>query len=112
MLWAVVLCVASTLLLWLWYWAFTALLRSTRPTFREAGDYLRIAGLPLDILYNWLVGSLVFLEAPAELTFSRRLQRHIDVRPDAVTWRYTVALMVCRVFIWPIDRDHLTGDFL
>lgn len=113
MLWAVALCVVSTLITWAWYWAFATLLRSRRPELREAGAYLRLAGLPLDILFNWFVGSIVFLEAPAELTFSRRLKRHIDgVWSSGGTWRYPVALIICRVFIWPIDPDHLRGDDL
>jgi hypothetical protein len=110
---ALALCIGSTLALWLWYAAFTLLLRSRRPAARSAGQYVRLCGLPLDILYNWLVGSILFLEAPEELTFSRRLKRHIGaVWRGRIGWRYVLALTICRVFIWSVDPDHLDGEFL
>ncbi len=33
---------------------------------------------PVDILFNWTLGSLLFLEAPKELTLSERCERHIQ----------------------------------
>jgi hypothetical protein len=49
-----------------------------------------IIGTPADIWFNWTRGSRIFHEFPRELTFSSRVQRHVDKKgkyyDKAVKW--------------------------
>lgn len=64
-----------------------------------------IVGYPLDVVVNLTVASLLFLDPPAELTVSSRLERYIIDGDD--DWRRAMALWIDRKLIQPVDEDHL-----
>jgi len=63
-------------------------------------------GLVADMLFNFLWGTILFLEIPQELLMTARLKRHLnDHRLD---WRDRNANWFCRNFLNPFDPsgDH------
>lgn len=69
------------------------------------GGVIFIVGYPLDILYNMIVGTVLFRAPPrrGEWTLTARLQRL--VRGPAGRNR-DIALWMCRYLIEPWDPDH------
>lgn len=59
-------------------------------------------GLVLDVIYNFVVGSILFVEAPQEWLFTSRLIRHIE---ESTGWRKRLANWFCRNFLDPFDPD-------
>ncbi len=56
----------------------------------------------IDVLFNVIIGSLMFIELPTQLTFSERCIKHYKQN----TWRGSIA----RAFSIPlnaIDKDHI-----
>jgi len=58
-----------------------------------------VVGLPLDVLFNFIIGSLIFLEIPQELLFTARLWRH----KQGSGWRYKRAVWWCDTYLNPFD---------
>ena len=75
--------VLACYLLWIGYLALTNLERArsvgalTKAARVGAAPLLLIFG-PLDVLVNWTVGTLLFLEFPREFTLSKRCTRHYN----------------------------------
>lgn len=59
-----------------------------------------IAGLAFDVLFNLIVGSLLFLERPRELLFTSRVRRHAT---GSSRWRRRLAILICRELLDPFD---------
>ena len=57
----------------------------------------------VDAAYDWVYGSLFFLEEPQELTFTQRVSRHAKGRDG---WRKSFALWIQKWFFEPFDKDH------
>lgn len=96
------------------YVAFVVVMRFKRR--RERRGYLHwhekliaypvvIVGYPLDVLVNLTVASLLFLDPPAELTVSDRLERYLH--DDATDWRYAVAHWINEKLVDPADEGHV-----
>ncbi len=66
------------------------------------GYPIAIAGIVYDIAYNWTYGCLMFLERPRGITFTSRLQYHVN----GVGWRRKVARFICRYLVEPWDCGH------
>jgi len=58
-------------------------------------------GLVADVLFNVIVGSLLFLEPPRELLFTSRVSR----LNDSNSWRGKLARWFCRELLDPFDPD-------
>ena len=56
---------------------------------KATGYVLLVLGVPADIGYNLIIGTLRFRELPRELMFSSRVQRHID---ESDGWRLEQAI--------------------
>lgn len=53
---------------------------------------LLISGFVLDVAINWIVGTVIFLDLPREMTLSHRLERYMG--DD--NWRESIALWMAR----------------
>lgn len=60
-------------------------------------------GLVLDMLLNWVVMTLMFLEPPHELLTTQRVRRH---KFEGSGWRQRLALWLCRNYLTPFDEHH------
>jgi len=49
-----------------------------------------------DVVYNWTISIVIFLDVPGELTISERLARYRSKPKYAGTWRYDWATSICR----------------
>lgn len=63
---------------------------------------LLVIGLITDMIYNIVVGSILFVEPPKELLFTSRLKRHIN---ESTGWKQKLALWFCKNFLNPFDPD-------
>jgi hypothetical protein len=58
-----------------------------------------IPALPIDVLYNWTVGTILFLDIPREFLFTTRVSR-LNNRSD---WRGRLAKKFCYNLLDPYD---------
>jgi len=63
------------------------------------GIPMAIVFLPLDVLVNTILGTLIFLELPKEWLFTQRLDRHGKNGSKFAIW-------VCKYLLNPFDEDH------
>lgn len=59
-------------------------------------------GLPANLLLNGVIGSIVFLDPPREVGFTRRLRRYLD-DSHARPWRRKRARWLCDNLLNPFD---------
>lgn len=90
--------------MWTFYLAVmhldTARRRGTLTTAAKVIGYPLLAvGLALDVLFNALWGSLLFLEPPRELLFTARVSR----LNDDTGWRGKLACWICLELLDPFD---------
>lgn len=64
---------------------------------------LLFMGYLLDIIINFLVGTVVFVDLPREFTLSSRLSRYVDDQPKS--WRADVAKVLAKNLLDPFDPD-------
>jgi len=57
----------------------------------------------LDFLFNMTVGTVMFLDIPRDLLFTKRLDRYIN--SNKYTWRMRLAYYFCTRFLDPFDPD-------
>ena len=57
----------------------------------------------LDVLWNWIFASIIFLQIPRHWTLSERLR---DILRTDYGWRYDLAYWMCKYFIEPHDSGH------
>lgn len=62
-----------------------------------------VFGLVYDVVFNLILGTIIFLELPKEWTLTHRMQRLL-LTDD--TYRFKLALFVCRKLVEPWDPDH------
>lgn len=55
----------------------------------------------MDVVYNIIIGTIIFLEPPKEWLFTARVSRLNDLR----TWRGNLARFFCRHLLDPLDPD-------
>lgn len=99
--------VASLYLLWVMYLAVMSLARA-----RDAGalsNTALILGYPLfavgvvfNVLVNWLILSVVFLEFPRESMFTHRVSRHCI---GGTGWRKRIACWICHDLLDAFDPN-------
>lgn len=61
-----------------------------------------IIGLVMDVLFNWIIGTLYFRELPRELLFTDRCKRHM--KGSGAQLRR--ATLVCAYLLNPFDSGH------
>lgn len=66
------------------------------------GIPIAIVFLPLDVLVNAIVGTVIFLEFPREWLLTARLDRH-------ARQGHKFAKFVCKYLLNPFDEDHCFG---
>jgi len=66
------------------------------------GYQILFVGLIVDVAFNWIIGTIVFLEVPKETLFTGRCERWLYDR----TWRGAVARWFCSQLLNPFDKDH------
>lgn len=59
--------------------------------------------LLLDIVVQWTIANLLFLDLARELTLSERLGRYRTQKQYAGDWRYRVATYICTKALNPFD---------
>jgi len=64
---------------------------------------IAIAGYIIDVLFNWIYGSVMFLELPRELTLSERLRRLLL---SGKPWQVKLSYFLCHYLIEPWDSGH------
>jgi hypothetical protein len=107
-------CAAGLLGAWLLFVFFLAVmaLQATRDRGglqgcgKTLGYSVLFVGWTLDFIVNVAVASLVFFEAPKELTVSARVLRHVK---DAGGWRRTVASWLQANLLAPFDPSGRHG---
>lgn len=65
-------------------------------------------GLFSDMMFNFVIGTVVYIELPHEILFTTRCNRHLQEGG----WRRSVARWFCRNFMDPFDPAgrHCNGD--
>lgn len=99
--------------LWVFFLAVMNLRRADKAN--TLGDFALYLGFPLilvafllDVVINLTLGTVLFLEWPAEWTLSERLHRNILF---AVAWRQKMAVTIMRYLLEPFDTTggHRAG---
>jgi hypothetical protein len=99
---------ASAILL-VWYFTAMWFLRRRHKLRKSLGPAYFIVvgvvlgGIPLDVLFNWIVAPFIFLDLPKELLFTGRLQRYREDREYLWTWRSRWADFICEHILNPFD---------
>jgi hypothetical protein len=60
-------------------------------------------GLILDVLLNWIVLTVAFIELPREFLSTARVVRH---KYHSTGWRQKQAIWWCANFLQPFDKSH------
>lgn len=55
-----------------------------------------------DVLFNWIIGTLIFLEVPREFLFTTRITRHLQGQRWN-KWRGKIAVYFCKNLLDPFD---------
>lgn len=55
-----------------------------------------VVGVIGDVVYNWTLGIVIFLDITKDLTLSQRLARYRSDLKYSGTWRYSLATSICR----------------
>ena len=55
----------------------------------------------MDVFFNLIPATLIFLDLPRELLFTKRLERY---KAQAAGWRYTVARWICQNLLDPFQQ--------
>jgi hypothetical protein len=63
-------------------------------------------GLVLDMLLDWIVLTVMFLELPKEILSTSRVKRH---KNHGEGWRKSLATWLCNNFLSPFDPTHCSG---
>lgn len=99
----------ASIILWVMFIAvcnFRAHLTHGHPPFIDAIIHLfSFVFIVIDVTFNLVYGTIVFMDLPREFTLTARLKRllHDDPRWD---WRKKLASFVCRKMIEPWDWNH------
>ena len=94
------------LVTWLFYVAIMHLKMvkdDLHPVAKVNGYILLGIGLPLDVLLNAVVGTIVFLDPPREWLFTARLQRY---KRETIGWRSSTAWWMCEHLLNQFDEGH------
>lgn len=62
-----------------------------------------IFALFMDVLFNLIIGTIIFLEHPRELLFTSRCQRHLM---KSTGWRLRNVHFICTYLLNPFDEGH------
>lgn len=92
-------------LLWVFYLAVMCLKRARdagtlTKTAYALGQPVLIIGLLIDMLVNFTIVSIIFLEPPMEILVTSRLKRHIESDDG---WRTTLARWFCATLLDSFD---------
>lgn len=93
----------STLFTWLLYLAVMSLKRARgelHGPIKVIGYAIAFIGVVIDVIYNVIIGSIIFFEIPKELLFTARCDRHIPQK----TWRGSLARWICKYMLDPFDK--------
>lgn len=55
----------------------------------------------MDVFFNLVPATVIFLDLPRELLFTKRLERY---KAQGVGWRYTVARWICQNLLDPFQQ--------
>lgn len=59
--------------------------------FAKGQKWLMLPGFLVDVVYNLVWGSILFIEPPKQFTLTQRIKRHTD----KATWRGKIARLIC-----------------
>jgi len=93
---------------WLFYLAIMMLKQHEKSLTLPAkvfGYPMLAIGLVLDTAFNWICGTVFFLEFPREFLFTARCDRWLT----SPMWRGSVARWFCRNFLDPFDGGKHCG---
>lgn len=95
---------AFSFVFWLLYVSIMSLYRRKKQLLAGMLFYILLpVGFVVDVVYNWTVGNLVFLDWAREATLSQRMVRYIK---SDTGWRSALAVWVCRHLVEPWDQGH------
>jgi hypothetical protein len=65
-----------------------------------------LVALVMDMIFNLIPATVIFLDPPRELLFTKRLDRY---EAEDAGWRYTVAVWICKNLLNPFQQGgHCT----
>lgn len=64
---------------------------------------IAIFGYLWDVMFNWVFGTVIFLELPRKPTLSERMRRILLTRDG---WRWKLARYICLHLVEPWDQNH------
>lgn len=104
------LILVSTFILWLFFIALTAIVDDKTKQLSDLSLIKRIlviAFVVFDVIYNFTIGTLIFLELPSlkRKTLTLRL-RYILFTKAEWEWRFKLAYFMCKYMIEPFDWGH------
>lgn len=88
-------------------------------TTRATGYTILYIGLVLDLLLDWVVLPVIFLEPPTEWLSTERVKRHwhkqenfwkhtpMAIRPWLSTYRHNRAVFFAKNYLLPFDKKHM-----
>jgi len=94
-------------ILWIFYLAVMNLARAheagtLKPIAYKLGIPILVVGYILDVLINWTLLTIMFLEPPYELTVSARLSRHFKAPTG---YRRVVSVWICANLLDTFDTS-------
>jgi hypothetical protein len=65
-----------------------------------------VVAVVMDVIFNLIPATIIFLDLPHELLFTKRLDRY---EAEGAGWRYTLALWICQNLLNPFQQGgHCT----
>lgn len=99
----------ASLVLWVFYLAYQSLRgvwHDLPITTRVLGAVVVLIGFVVDVIFNLIVGTVLFLELPHEATFSQRVSR---LKRGALyleqPWRARLAAWICAALLDPFEAQ-------
>lgn len=93
---------------WLFYVAFMHLKKHQKELKGKIGilkwglaPFFMLA-LFMDVLFNFVLGTMIFIEPPRELLFTSRCSRHLK----STGWQLRNAHWICTYLLNPFDEGH------
>lgn len=91
-----------------WFFYLAAMhLKHNKDKINPASKFFGIPWIILavvgDVLFNWIIGTIMFIELPKEKLFTTRVSRHIKGNG----WRMKLAVFCCKNLLDPFDPSGL-----
>lgn len=96
---------------WLFYLAIMNMqgkYKTMGKTAKAIGYKIAFVGILIDVFFNFVYGTVIFLDPPRELLFTARLKRY--KYGEYASWRKKLAAFICEEFLDPYDPSGCHCD--